>query len=256
MIDLEKAKIEFEKYVNNYDLNNINIKRKVDHSLRVMECSKKIAENLNLNKEQIELSTLIGLLHDIARFEQWTRFETYNDQKSIDHGDLAVEILEENNFIRKFIEEDKYDEIIKVAIKNHNKYKIEGLEGEEFLQAKIIKDADKIDIFYQIVTQYFKPVDVVEKQDIPDDCFEQFKSEKCILKKVNQTEIEGLVLVASFIYDVYFNYSLKIIKDEEYIERMFAQFDFKKVEVKEKINFIIKQAQNYINFRVSEKESN
>ena len=76
------------------------------------------------------------------------------------------------------------------------------------------------------------------------------------MKKVNQTEIEGLVLVASFIYDMYFNYSLKIIKDEEYIERMFAQFDFKKVEVKEKINFIIKQAQNYINFRVGEKENN
>ena len=249
MIDLEKAKKEFEKYVSNYDLNNPNIKRKVEHSLRVMDYSKSIAENLNLNEEQTKLATLIGLLHDIARFEQWKRFETYNDKKSIDHGDLAIEILEENNFIRKFIEDDKYDPIIKVAIKNHNKYKIEGLEGEEFLQAKIIKDADKIDIFYQIATQYFKPADVVEKQEISDDFLDQFKQEKCILKKVNQTELEGLVLVASFIYDVYFDYSLKIIKDEEYIERMFAQFDFKNLDVKEKINFIINQAQKYIKRR-------
>lgn len=249
MIDLGNAKKEFKNYVNNYDLNNPNIKRKVDHSLRVMDCSKKIAENLNLNEEQTKLATLIGLLHDIARFEQWRRFETYNDKKSIDHGDLAVEILEENNFIRKFIEDDKYDKIIKVAIKNHNKYKIEGLEGEEFLQAKIIKDADKIDIFYQLVTQYFKPVDVVEKQEISEDFLEQFKQEKCILKKLNQTELEGLVLVASFIYDIYFDYSLKIIKDEKYIERMFAQFNFKNEDVIEKINFVVSQAQNYINRR-------
>lgn len=254
MIDLENAKIEFQKYVNNYDLKNINIKRKVDHSLRVMECSKKIAENLNLNKEQIELATLIGLLHDVARFEQWTRFQTYNDQKSIDHGDLAVEILEENNLIRKFVEDDKYDEIIKVAIKNHNKYKIEGLDGEQFLQAKIIKDADKLDIFYQLVTQYFKPVDVVEKQDISEEFIEQFKKEKCIIKKIDQTELEGVVLVASFIYDIYFDYSLKIIKDEKYIERMFAQFDFKNDNVKEKVNFIVKQAQKYINKNINIQE--
>lgn len=250
MIDLEKAKNEFIKYTSTYDLNNTNITRKINHSLRVMEYSKRIAENLNLDEEQIKLATLIGLLHDIARFEQWRRYETYNDKISIDHGDLAVEILEENNFLRKFIETDKYDEIIKIAIKNHNKYKIEGLEGEEFLQAKIIKDADKLDIFYQIATQYFKSIEDVEKQKISDDFFEEFKKEQCVHKKANQTDLDELVLITSFIYDIYFDYSLKIVKDEKYIERIFEQFNFKDIEVKEKIDFIIKLAQNYINNRV------
>ena len=74
MIDLSKAKSEFIKYTNNYDLNDSHITRKIHHSLRVMEASKKIAENLNLTKEQIDLATLIGLLHDIARFEQRKRY--------------------------------------------------------------------------------------------------------------------------------------------------------------------------------------
>ena len=96
------------------------------------------AENMNLSEEQVKLATLIGLLHDIARFEQMKRYGTYKDKISIDHGDFAIEILEKDNFIRKFIETDKYDNIIKIAIKNHNKYKIENLEGEELLQSKII----------------------------------------------------------------------------------------------------------------------
>ena len=143
-MNLEKAKEEFLKYTKSYDLNNSNIFRKQTHSLRVMEISKQIAEGLNLTQEEVELATLIGLLHDIARFEQYTRFKTFKDSLSIDHGNLGVEILDKD--IRKYIKTDKYDEIIKIAVKNHNKYAIEsGLTKEQELFSKIVRDADKID---------------------------------------------------------------------------------------------------------------
>ena len=71
-MDLEKAQKEFIKYTENYDLRDSNIIRKQLHSIRVMELSEKIAKRLNLSKEKIEIATLIGLLHDIARFEQYT----------------------------------------------------------------------------------------------------------------------------------------------------------------------------------------
>ena len=48
MIDLENAKNEFKKYISNYDLNNPEITRKVGHSYRVAEISKRIAKSLNL----------------------------------------------------------------------------------------------------------------------------------------------------------------------------------------------------------------
>ena len=54
--------------------------------------------------------------------------------------------------IRKYIENDKYDEIIRKAIKNHNKFEIEKrLTEKELIFAKIIRDADKIDIIYESV---------------------------------------------------------------------------------------------------------
>lgn len=248
MIDLEKAKNEFINYTNNYDLTNSHITRKIYHSLRVMEASKKIAENLNLTKEQIDLATLIGLLHDIARFEQRKRFGTYYDKKSVDHGDLAIEILEENNFIRTFIEDDKFDEIIKCAIKNHNKYEIEPLEGEKLLQAKIIKDADKIDIFYQLAYQFAKDKKAIENSEISEDYIKQLKEGKCIFRNADESAIDELVLIASFIYDIHFDSSLRLIKEEKYIEKMFAQFNFNdktKKQVEEILNITNDYLQKY-----------
>lgn len=41
MVDVNNAQKNFLEYVQNYDLNNENIKRKEQHSLRVMAISKK-----------------------------------------------------------------------------------------------------------------------------------------------------------------------------------------------------------------------
>lgn len=245
MIDLEKAKREFINYTNNYDLNNSHITRKIYHSLRVMEVSRKIAEKLNLTQEQIDLATLIGLLHDVARFEQRKRYGTYYDKKSVDHGDLAVELLEENNFIRTFIEDDKYDKIIKIAIKNHNKYEIEPLDGEELLQAKIIKDADKIDIFYQLAYQFAKDKNAIENSEISEDYIKQLKQGKCIFRNAEESAIDELVLITSFIYDIHFDSSLKLIKEENYIGKMFEQFEFNE-NTKKQVEEILEIANKYL----------
>jgi len=57
-------------------------------------------------------------------------------------------MLFEDGLIRNFIVDDKYDDIIRVAVFNHNKLEIEaGLNEKSMLFAKIIRDADKLDNF-------------------------------------------------------------------------------------------------------------
>ena len=53
MIDIEKAKQEFIKYVNELNLDNPKVQTKLDHTFRVSNICKKIASNLNLSNEQI-----------------------------------------------------------------------------------------------------------------------------------------------------------------------------------------------------------
>ena len=68
MIDLQYSKKAFENYLNDYDRKNEKIKLKIVHTYGVMECSKKIAEDMKLSAEYCEVDMVIGLLHDIGRF--------------------------------------------------------------------------------------------------------------------------------------------------------------------------------------------
>lgn len=228
MVDINNAQKNFFKYVQNYDLNNENIKRKEQHSLRVMAISKKIAEELKLSEKEIKLATLIGLLHDIGRFEQYTKWKTFSDRISTNHGVLGAKILEENNFIRTFITENKYDEIIKKAIINHNKYQIdENLNETELLYSKIIRDADKIDILYEVADGILmKDVDLRDLC-ISENYFRQFQSKKTIKITDEQNDLDKLILKIAFIFDLNFECSKKIIKEEKYIERILNRFEFK-----------------------------
>lgn len=246
-MNIKKAKKEFLNYTSNYDVKNDHIERKIGHSIRVMEISEKIAMSLNLTSEQIELATMIGLLHDIARFEQMKRYGTFKDSISIDHGDLGVQLLEQNSFIRKFVEVDKYDKIILTAIKNHNKYKIEdNLTEEELLFSKIIRDADKLDIMYEGVEMFWKDkeeVTAVEQSDITPEVFNKFVENETINRKYEVLPADRLVCFIGFIFDVNFKYSFKVLNTENYINRILDRFNFKH---KEKLRKVREIANNYI----------
>lgn len=251
MIDIKKSKDEFMKYTNNYDIENENIERKIYHSLRVMEISKKIATNMGLENEKIELATLIGLLHDIGRFEQFKIYQIYSDLESIDHGDLGADILKQNNFIRNFIKEAKYDEIILKSVQNHNKYKIaDDLNKEEKLFCKIVRDADKIDILYEAIEIFWKKGrEEIQNDLISDKVYNEFLNKKLIKKDKNMKKngIDKLVLMLAFVFDINFHESLEILKKEDYLNKILNNFDFKRQDTKEKIENIRNVLNLYLN---------
>lgn len=139
----------FENYISKYSLDQSYMKLKHDHSIRVMELMNKYAKELNYNEEDIEIAKLIGLLHDIGRFEQYKVFGTDKDHKTVDHADYSVVQLFEKNQIKQFTDKKEWYPIIEFAIKNHNKRQIPDHEDERVLKfAKLIRDIDKLDIIY------------------------------------------------------------------------------------------------------------
>ena len=151
MINIIKSKENFKKFLNSYEIkDNESFKMREKHTYRVASNAKYIAENLKLTKEDIELAELIGLLHDIGRFEELKQTKTTCSNK-FDHASYGVKMLFDDGMIRQYIDDEKYDEIIKKAIGNHSKLKIEdGLDDKTQLHTKIIRDADKLDIFYEV----------------------------------------------------------------------------------------------------------
>ena len=107
MIDLNKAKEEFKRYVKNYNPQDKKVKLKINHIERTMKRAEEIAKSLNLNQEDIELAQLIALLHDIGRFEQIKQYNTFVDKDSINHGECGVCVLFKQGKIRDFIEDKR-----------------------------------------------------------------------------------------------------------------------------------------------------
>ena len=147
----------FDKYTSNYDLNDINLKSKYNHSYRVMKLMTKYAEKLGWNKQDIELAKIIGLLHDYGRFEQYRIYKNFIDLKTIDHADKSVEELFDKNEIVNFTNRTEDYDLIRFAIKNHNKLTIEDTDNQEYIKfAKLIRDADKVDIMYVLTNEILR----------------------------------------------------------------------------------------------------
>ena len=115
---LEKVKEAFDNYISTFDTSIKEIALKYNHSYAVCDLMGELAFRLDLDKEKIELAKVIGLLHDIGRFRQLTEYNSFEDS-NLDHAKVGVDYLFKEKHIRDFIEDDKYDEIIKTAIKAH-----------------------------------------------------------------------------------------------------------------------------------------
>lgn len=209
---------EFLKYVDKYDNNDKEILLKKRHTLRVMELSEEIAKSLNLSEEDVELTKLCGLLHDIGRFTQIRDFNTYNDLVSLDHGDLGAEILKKDNYINKFTNKNQ-DNIIKV-VKYHNKYRVpKTLSEKNRLLTKIVRDADKIDILFLLVNK--ETYNNIEYTSVSKEVYNDILNKRLVRNVNVKTEADEIVREIANIFDISYKKSFKIIKERDYVNKIF-----------------------------------
>ena len=90
-IEETRVKEAFASYARNYNPEDEKVHLKIVHTYKVAELCRKIAESLSLAPEDVELAWLLGMLHDVGRFEQLRRYNTFNDADSIDHALFGAE---------------------------------------------------------------------------------------------------------------------------------------------------------------------
>ncbi len=248
---MNKVELEFKQYTNNYLSYGEMIALKISHTKRVAEICLEIARGLNLSSEDIELAYICGYLHDIGRFEQWKRYQKFNDSQSIDHGDLGYSILRENDFINKFIENTLDKEVILSSVKYHNKYKIpDDLTDREKLFTNIVRDADKIDILYEYTIGKIKIN--LDDSKMTDKVFENFKNHTIISLKDRKTKADALAISLAFPFDINFSDSLKILRDKNYLNIEIDMYLKEAIseELKEQLELIRGEINNYFKERI------
>lgn len=92
-IDKNKVLQRFKEYTDAYDASDEKIALKIKHTYRVAGLCEQIARSEQRSEEEQSLAWLLGMLHDIGRFEQLRRYDTFSDADSIDHAQLGADIL-------------------------------------------------------------------------------------------------------------------------------------------------------------------
>ncbi len=211
----------FDDFVMTYDMNEKMIGYKYNHSYRTVHQAEEIARSLELDEEDMNLASNIALLHDVARFRQWTDYKTFDDFNSFDHGDEGVKILFDEGEIEKYqIDEKDYD-VINTAIRLHNKleYDEKLLTDKEKLHTKIIRDADKLDIIYSFSTQRLLEIES-DDSVISDKVIEKIKNHMLVNKEDVQNKNDRIIMELALVYDLNFKYSLRRVYEEKYLYKM------------------------------------
>ena len=207
---------EFMKYVSNFDVSLDGIKRKISHSVRVMRLSRKYAMELEFDNDDVELASLIGLLHDIGRFYQYQTYHSFNDFKTIDHADYGVKILFEDRLISKFTNKEEDYELIRFAIKNHNKLKIEDTNDSRFVKfARLIRDVDKLDIVYLL--GYLGEYEVISNDDdISDKVVDDLLNNRPVDIRNEVNTNDHIAVTFGLVYDINYDVVLGELKRNYY----------------------------------------
>lgn len=258
MIDITKSKVAFKDFLERYDdREHVSFKLKVVHTYHVLQNARKIAEELHLDNEDIKLAELIGLLHDIGRFEELKVTKELNNVK-FDHALYGSKMLFEQGMIRNFIKDSQYDEIIRKAIENHSRLEIEeGLDERTLLHSKIIRDADKLDNYRVKKEEDIKsifPIRVNKKEDmeeslLSDIVYETVLNKKCVDIHDRLTPLDFWVCILAFTFDLNFDVTYKSVKENDYINILINRFDYKDKETKKRMENI----RNIINEFIEEK---
>lgn len=245
----------FAEYVRNYDPSDEKIKLKIDHTYRVAGLCQRIAESLDLSEPDVDIAWLLGMLHDIGRFEQIRRFGTFNDVQSVDHAEFGADLLFKEGLIRKFAEgyyeecelarsgNEEAEQIIKnnehhnkdtglleMAIRQHNKYRVkEDLTERQRMFCDILRDADKVDIFkvnadipmeiiYDVTTEELK------NGVITKEVLESFYKKETVLKSVRRSAVDHIVGHISLLFELVYKESYRQAKEQGYVYKL---LDFK-----------------------------
>ncbi len=223
----------FQKYVSKFDMNDEMILLKYKHSLRVASLTKLIAKNLKMDDKAIDLAYLCGLYHDIGRFMQVKKYHSFDDLNTIDHGDLGYKIFLNEIAIKKDLSPRDESTIAK-AIMYHNKLKVPSkLTDNQKEYVWITRDADKIDILYQMAPiNGLMPLD---DNEVSKEVHEQFVKYEPIDHRIVQNATDKNLLILAFIFDLKYKESLKIIKDNKFLEKLQKRLSAQKYEVYFKI---------------------
>ena len=253
-IERERIREVFENYTSAYDVSDEKIKLKIHHTYRVANLCEQIAKSENIDDSEVEMAWLLGMPHDIGRFEQLRQYGTFSDADSVDHAALGADILFGKNgqaMIRDFVSDDAEDALIETAVRVHNAYRIPvDLDKRTERFCHILRDADKIDILKVNVEEpldkiYNTTIEKLQSSAVTEEVMQSFFEHHAVLKSLKKTPVDHVVGHCSLVFELVFPESLCIVKEQGYLEKL-LHFETKNPKTKEQFALLRADMEKYL----------
>ncbi len=228
-IDRQRVKEQFASYTRNYDPEDPKIALKIAHTYRVADNCEKIAKSIGLTSEQVEFAWLSGMLHDIGRFEQVKRYNTFIDHQSVDHAEFGADLLfGKENLIAGYVDDRSMDDAMETVIRQHNKYRIaDEVTGDTLVFCKILRDADKVDILRVNVETPMEEIYNVSEEElhssgVSEIVMEQVREHHAIMRDLMKTPAEHLIGHIALCFELEYPKSWELAREQGYLDKMFG----------------------------------
>lgn len=199
------------------------------HTLRVVKNSQLITDSLGMSEEDKALAKAAALLHDVGRFTQYQRFGTFNDRKSLNHAELGLEVFTSFPIWKELPRSQQ--EILIPAVRYHNAAQLPDELGErQRLFAKLLRDADKLDIWL-VVTQYYHTIASRSKNSVlelgmPDkptyspNVIAALQASRFVQAEDMQTLNDFKLMQVSWVYDLNFKAAFQMLLRRRFLEKL------------------------------------
>ena len=232
-MDRREAENAFLAYAAHYDAEDIRIRAKKDHTMRVAEYAGQIAGSVTDDPDRIDFAWFLGLLHDIGRFEQVRCYGTFYDSDSVDHAELGADLLFREGLIDSFPCGGLFpgwQRIAEDAVRSHNKLKLpEEMNEVTRLFSEILRDADKTDIFRVIAEIPYEQRAGTSRGRLRGetavspavmDCVHRHE---CIPRPLIHTRLESRISHCSLAFELVFAESRRITLKQGYLKRLLEE---------------------------------
>ncbi len=258
--ELDRLKPWFTAYCRTFSTPNADDQRNLDlkehHTYLVCRNMERLAQELGLDERTTALAGAVALFHDIGRFAQYRQYRTFRDDISVNHAAVSAKVLIENGVLHGLSKNEQ--DLVVHAVTLHNVFTIPpGLDPETLQLVRMIRDADKLDIWRVFAEYYHQPQEVRAEAAVlglPDT--PAYSSE--ILGALLRGELARLsslttlndfkLLQLAWVFDLNYTPSLRMLEERKYVETIAST-----LPEDEAIQQAVGSVRNYIGRRLDER---
>lgn len=223
------------------------------HTLKVCEEIKELCESVNSDELLTNIAQIAALLHDVGRFEQYKQYRTFVDSRSVNHAELGVEVINDEGVLKSLDWHSR--QLVINAVKYHNQLTVvDGLADDTTQVLKMLRDADKIDI-WRVVSEYYNnsqnrnkaiELNLPDIEKISDGVLSDILSETLVKSAHLKTLNDFKALQMGWVFDLNYKHTYEVLKKRKYLEKIRDS-----ISVSDKAQTLYKVTKEYLEKKIS-----